>query len=163
MIFIIIKLIKMKKLFLTASMILMVFALSSCSKKEDVKPNAKFLGTYKVQDVWGSSKEFIGSGRLEYELTIKPNGDSAVFIDNINKTLMNVKANVKGDSLIIESQTAKSSSGTTYDVDPEIGVLTAGKDLHIEFIYHDLDRGNLIGVIAVTMDGLKDSVVTKQN
>ncbi len=162
MIYIIIKLTQMKKFYFTFAMILTAVMLFGCSKKEEVKPNAKFIGTYQVQDVWGSSKYEIGSGRLEYELTIRPNGDSSVIIDNVNKTLLGVKASVRGDSLFIEKQTAKSSSGTTYDVDIEEGVLT-GNNLKLDFIYSDLDRGNLIGLIAVTMDGVKDSVVTKQN
>ena len=150
----------MIKTYLLAFLLICTFVIGSCGKKEEVKPNAKFLGTYQVKDVWGSSKSEIGSGSLDYVLTIKPSGDSAVIIDNINKTLMGVKGTVKGDSILIEKQTSKSSSGTTYDVDPETGVLT-GKMLKLNFGYHDLDRANAIGYVVVTMDGVKDSSSAK--
>ncbi len=146
----------MIKNYLLAFVLIFTFVVTGCGKKEVVKPNAKFLGTYQVKDIWGSSKPELGSGSLEYVLTIKPSGDTAVIIDNVNKTLVGVTAKVKGDSLLIDKQTAKSSSGTTYDVDPEVGVLS-GKDLKLNCGYNDLDRANLIGYVVVTMDGVKDS------
>ena len=152
----------MIKTYLLTFLLICAFVVSGCGKKEVVKPNAKFIGTYQVKDVWGSSKSEIGSGSLEYVLTIRPSGDSAVIIDNVNKTLMGVKGKVQGDSLIIEKQESKSAAGKTYDVDPETGVIKGNK-LTLNFGYHDLDKGNLIGYIVVTMDGVKDSTVSKSN
>jgi hypothetical protein len=151
----------MIKTYLFTFLLIVTFVIGGCSKKEEVKPNAKFLGTYKVNDVWGSSKSEIGSGSLDYEMTIKPSGDTAIIIDNINKTLVGVKGRVQGDSVIIEKQVAKSSSGTSYDVDPETGVLNGNK-LTLNFGYHDLDKGNLIGYIVVTMNGVKDSTASSK-
>ncbi len=150
----------MIKTYLLTFLLVCTFVIGGCGKKEVVKPNAKFLGTYQVKDVWGSSKSEIGSGSLEYVMTIKPSGDSAVIIDNINKTLIGVTAKVQGDSILIDKQTAKSNSGTTYDVDPDVGVLTGGKNLKLNFGYNDLDRSNAIGYVVVTMDGVKDSSVS---
>lgn len=151
----------MKNYIIIVAIFAFVFTLSSCGKKEAVKPNAKFLGTYQVKDVWGSSKPELGSGSLEYVLTIKPSGDSAVVIDNINKTLNGVTGKVQGDSIIIDKQTAKSTSGATYDVDTETGVIT-GKNLKLNFGYNDLDRANMIGYVVVTMDGVKDSTAASK-
>lgn len=149
----------MIKTYLLTFLLVFVFIFGSCGKKEVVKPNAKFLGTYQVKDVWGSSKPELGSGSLGYVITIKPSGDSAVIIDNINKTLNGVTAKVQGDTLLIDKQSAKSTSGSTYDVDPETGVLT-GKNLKVNFAYNDLDRSNLIGYVVLTMDGVKDSTAS---
>ncbi|MEO8514732.1 MAG: hypothetical protein ABI543_14325 [Ignavibacteria bacterium] len=150
----------MIKTYLLTFLLICAFVVGGCGKKEVVKPNAKFIGTYQVKDVWGSSKSELGSGSLEYVLTIRPSGDSAVIIDNINKTLNGVTGKVQGDSILIDKQTSKSAAGSTYDVDPESGVLT-GKNLKLNFAYNDLDRSNMVGYIVVTMDGVKDSSTTK--
>lgn len=139
-----------------------VVLIAGCGKKEVIKPNAKFIGSYQVEDIWGSSKPELGSGRLEYVLTIKPSGDSAVIIDNINKTLVGVTAKVSGDSLIIDSQTAKSTSGTKYEVDKQYGYFDKGK-LILNCDYNDLYLADMIGAVAVTMTCTKDSVVSKSS
>lgn len=140
------------KLFLTV--FLMMFVFFACSKKE--KPNAKFIGTYQTSDSWGSSKPEIGSGSLEYVMTIKADGEDGekVILSNVNKTLDGVKGTIKGDSLIIEKQTAKSNSGKTYQVDNAVGTLS-GNTLKIEFGYDDLDYGNAIGYIFSYVSGIK--------
>lgn len=150
----------MRRIQYTALVLLFIAVIAGCGKKEVIKPNAKFLGTYQVKDVWGSSKPELGSGSLEYELTIKAKGDSAVVINNINRTLMNVTAMVSGDSLIIDSQTAKSPAGKSYDVDVQYGYFDEGK-LILNCDYNDLYRGDLIGAVAVTMTCTKDSVTSK--
>lgn len=139
-----------------------VVLITGCGKKEVIKPNAKFIGSYQVKDVWGSSKPELGSGSLEYELTINAKGDSSVVINNINRTLMGVTAKVSGDSLIIDSQTAKSPAGKSYDVDVQYGYFDDGK-LILNCDYNDLYRGDLIGAVAVTMTCTKDSVVSKSS
>lgn len=133
-----------------------MLALSGCGKKESVKPNAKFLGTYKVKDVWASNKTEIGSGSLEYELNIKPNGDSLVTIDNINKTLFGVRGVAKDDTLYILSQTGKSLAGRSYELDEQRGYIDGGK-LVLNCDYNDLYIANLIGSVSVTMVGTKNT------
>lgn len=124
----------------------------SCGKKEN--PNAKFVGSYKVTDTWGSSKSELGSGTLDYTITITADGESGIIINNFNKTLNNVKAKVSNDSFYVAKQTATSPAGKTYDVDEKAGTVSNGK-LKIDFGYSDLDHGDLIGYIYCIIEGEK--------
>ncbi len=135
--------------------LVLIFAAAGCGKKKEV-PNAKFLGTYKVNDTWGSSKPLIGSGSLEYEMTITADGENAVILNNLNKTLDGVKAKVSGDSLLISKQTLKSKSGSTYDVDEKVGVLK-GSNINIIFGYDDLNYADAIGYVYAELNGVKNS------
>ena len=144
----------MIKYCLVTFMLIATFVITGCSKKETEKPNAKFIGSYQVKDVWASNKTEIGSGSLEYEMTIKANGDSSVIIDNINKTLFGVNGVTRGDTLYILSQTGKSKAGKSYDVGEQYGYITDGK-LILNCDYHDLYLGNLIGSVSATMVGTR--------
>ena len=73
--------------------------LFSCGKKEN--PNAKFVGSYKVTDTWGSSHSELGSGTLDYTITMTADGEDGLIINNFNKTLNNVKAKVSNDSFYV--------------------------------------------------------------
>lgn len=128
--------------------------LTGCGKKEN--PNSKFIGTYDGKDTWGSSKPEIGSGSLEYTITIEADGEDGkkVILNNINKTLDGVKGTVSGDSLIIEKQIVKSKAGSTYQVDNAVGTIT-GKELKIDFGYDDLEYGNAIGYVFTYVSGTK--------
>ncbi len=126
--------------------------LFSCGKKES--PNAKFVGSYKVTDTWGSSKSELGSGTLDYTMTITADGENGIIIDNFNKTLDGVKAKVSNDSFMVAKQTVKSKAGKSYDVDEKSGSITNGK-LKIDFGYSDLDHGNAIGYIYCIIEGDK--------
>ena len=136
---------------LLVCMLLLVFA--GCGKKKE-NPNAKFIGTYETQDTWGSSKSEIGSGSLEYQMTITASGEDGVILNNVNKTLDGVKGTVKGDSLIIEKQTAKSKAGKTYRVDNVVGVLS-NNTLTMDFGYDDLEYGEAIGYLFASVKGVK--------
>lgn len=140
---------KLRAVLVLFSAALILFA---CGKKEN--PNAKFVGTYKVTDTWGSSHSELGSGTLDYTITIKADGEDGLIIDNFNKTLNGVKAKVSNDSFYVSKQTAKSTAGKTYDVDEKAGTLSNGK-LKIDFGYSDLDYGDLIGYIYCIIEGEK--------
>jgi hypothetical protein len=142
----------MIKYYLVTLVLIATFVIGGCGKKETEKPNAKFLGSYQVKDVWASSKPEIGSGSLEYELTIQAKGDSSVVIDNINKTLFGIYGVARGDTLYIASQTGKSKAGKSYDVGEQFGYFSDGK-LVLSCDYHDLYLGNLIGSVSATMVG----------
>ncbi len=138
------------------AILVIIFTLifTGCGKKETEKPNAKFIGSYQVKDVWASSKPEIGSGSLEYELTIQAKGDSSVVIDNINKTLFGIYGVARGDTLYISSQTGRSKAGKSYDVGEQFGYFSDGK-LVLTCDYHDLYLGNLIGSVSATMVGTR--------
>ncbi len=144
----------MKKIYLATLLLVIGFSLSGCGKKETERPNAKFIGSYMVKDVWASSKPEIGSGSLEYELTIQAKGDSSVVIDNINKTLFGIYGVARGDTLYIASQTGRSKAGKSYDVGEQFGYFSDGK-LVLTCDYHDLYLGNLIGSVSATMIGTR--------
>ena len=132
----------------------LVFIFCSCGKKEN--PNAKFVGTYSITDSWGSSNSLIGSGTLEYTLTITDDGEDGIILNNVNKTLDGIKAKVSNDSFMISKQTVNSKSGKTYDVDAKTGTLS-NNTLRIDFGYNDIDYGNLIGYIYCIISGKKES------
>ncbi len=131
-----------------------IFIFYSCSKKES--PNAKFVGSYQITDTWGSSKSEIGSGTLDYTLTITADGEDGIIMNNVNKTLDGVKATVSNDSFHVKAQTVKSKAGKTYRVDEKSGTLS-GKIFKIDFGYDDLDYGNAIGYIYCIINGTKES------
>jgi len=132
-----------------------VFVFVSCGKKEN--PNAKFTGSYKITDSWGSSKPEIGSGTLEYTMTITADGEDGIIINNINKTLDGIKAKVSADSFMVKKQTVKSKAGQTYDVDEKSGTVT-GNSLKIDFGYDDINYSNGIGYIYCIISGTKEAV-----
>ena len=116
----------------------------------------KFSGIYSVSDSWTSSKTDIGTGNLEYDLTIVPDGNDGVILMNVNKTLNRVKAKVKGDELIVEKQVAVSSSGKAYAVLGQTGKLSDNK-LVLKFSYSDTEYANGIGEITCEITGTKAS------
>lgn len=141
------------KLIIITLAISMLFVFG-CKKKE--LPNAKFVGTYKVTDTWGSSKSEIGSGTLEYTLTITADGEDGIILDNVNKTLFGIKAKVSGDSLIVQKQTTTSKTGKTYEVDNKSGTMINNK-LIIDFGYDDLNYGDAIGYVYAMIRGDKET------
>jgi hypothetical protein len=144
----------MKTKLAVLSFCIAVFIVFGCGKKKE-NPNAKFTGTYKVHDTWGSSKEFIGSGSLDYDLTITAEGEDGIILNNVNKTLDGIKAKVSGDSIIIKKQTVKSKAGKSYDVDEKTGTVT-NNSLSLIFGYDDLDHGDAIGYIYAELSGVKN-------
>jgi hypothetical protein len=140
------------KLIIITLALSMIFVFG-CKKKE--LPNAKFVGTYKVVDTWGSSKSEIGSGTLEYTLTITADGETGIILDNVNKTLFGIKAKVSGDSLIVQKQTTTSKTGKIYEVDNKSGTMTNNK-LNIDFGYDDLNHGDAIGYVYAMIRGDKE-------
>ena len=131
-----------------------LFVFYSCGKKE--KANVKMAGSYKVSDSWGSSKSEIGSGTLEYTMTITADGDDGIIVNNVNKTLDGVKATVSNDSFHVKKQSVKSKSGKTYRVDEKSGTIK-GNELKIDFGYDDLEQDNAIGYIYCIISGNKES------
>jgi hypothetical protein len=147
---------KTKSIILVA--ITLIIFIAGCAKKE--KPNAKFVGSYQTSDTWGSSKDELGSGTLEYVMTIIADGEDGIIIDNVNKTLHGIKAKVSNDSFYVEKQTANSTRGNTYKVTEGSGTLT-GNTLKFSFGYNDVESGNAIGYIFCRINGKKDTVQSK--
>ncbi len=131
-----------------------LFIFCSCGKKES--PNAKFVGSYKITDSWGSSKAEIGSGTLEYTMTITADGEDGIILNNVNKTLDGIKAKVSNDSFMVKKQVVKSKAGQTYDVDEKSGTLS-GSTLKIDFGYDDINYSNGIGYVYCIISGTKES------
>jgi len=117
----------------------------------------KYSGIYDVNDKWSSSKTDLGTGSLDYELIIIPDGADGVILMNVNKTLNRVRAKVKGDEIVIEKQTLQSVSGKTYTVSGKTGKLVDNK-LLLTFVYSDVDHANSIGEITCDITGTKEKM-----
>ena len=140
---------KTKLCLLTA--VLFLFAIG-CGKKE--KPSEKFSGTYKVIDQWSSSKAEIGTGTLNYDLTIVPDGDEGVLLMNVNRTFNGVKAKVTDDAITIPSQPITSGSGTSYMINGYTGKLSEN-NLTLSFVYSDALYGYSVGEVTCAITGAK--------
>lgn len=140
----------MKKHFLYLLLIIAAVSMFGCGKAQH--PGYKFTGIYSVEDQWTSSKEFIGSGDLEYDLIIVPYGEDGVMLMNVNKTLNRVKAKIDGDKFVIQKQTVKSAADKSYSVVEQSGTLTEN-ELEIDFEYNDSNYGDLIGTIQCKIKG----------
>ncbi len=140
----------MKAKLIILSVMLTLIIISGCGKKD----NEKFAGVYSVSDDWKSSKTIIGSGNLEYDMTVVPDGDDGVLLMNVNKTFNSVKATVEGESITVGSQIIQSVSGTKYKINGYSGKLKDNK-LDLKFVYSDALYGDAVGEVECNISGTK--------
>lgn len=137
------------KLFILSAVLTMIF-IAGCGQK----PSQKFAGVYSVTDDWKSSKTAIGSGNLEYDMTVVPDGDDGVLLMNVNKTFNSIKASVEGETMTVNSQIVSSNSGTKYKINGYTGKLKDNK-LDLKFVYSDALYGDAVGEVECTITGTK--------
>lgn len=132
-------------------MLLMFTALfiSGCSKE---RASDKFSGTYTVSDTWSSSK--VGTGNLDYDMIIVPDGDEGIMLMNVNKTFSGVKAKVSDETITIPSQQISSNAGTKYTINGYTGKLKENK-LDLTFVYSDALYGYAVGEVQCVISGTK--------
>ena|SRR6266540_2088993 len=136
------------KLIILLSVFSVIF-ISGCSKESASK---KFAGTYTISDSWTSTK--VGSGNLDYDMIIVPDGDEGIMLMNVNKTFNGVKANVSEDQITVPSQQISSNAGTKYTINGYTGKLKDNK-LDLKFVYSDALYGYAVGEVECTINGTK--------
>ena len=142
----------MKSKLIVLSVMLALFIISGCGKKD----NQKFAGVYSVTDDWKSSKTALGNGSLEYDMTVVPDGDEGtdVLLMNVNKTFNSVKATVEGDNITVNSQITTNISGTKYKINGYTGKLKDNK-LDLKFVYSDALYSDAVGEVECSISGTK--------
>lgn len=128
--------------------------LFGCGKKE--RPSEKLSGVYKATDNWSSNKTVIGSGTLQYDLIITPDGEDGLILMNVNRTLNGIKATVINDNeFTIPTQNATSAAGKQYTVNGFRGKLT-GNSLDLKFTYGDDLYASAIGTVDCAITGTRE-------